>query len=170
MNFKTIAIAACIGYGLWFSAVGGKRVSEENVKELYRAYASAYLNADGKALCDLFRDDVHGKFSSTAKSMPVNEVVSKASACSAVDDFYRSKKRLEETAGHPLFMNIDYTVESITIAPDKQSALVQVQLEMRVGDEQKALVDMRSTQIDVVKRSFGKMQFAQSDGSVSFYR
>lgn len=43
-------------------------------------------------------------------------------------------------------------------------------LELRLGTENTTLLDMRSTQTDVIKRSFGKAQFVQTDGVVRFYR
>jgi hypothetical protein len=170
MNIKLIALAACAGYGIWFTAIGGRQLTTEHVAALYQNYASAYDRGDGKAVCDLFSDDVRGRFFSTSRSMPVNEVVTKASVCSSVDDFYRSKKQLEEALGRELYTNIEYTINSITIAPDKKSATAEILMEMRIGTEQAALLDMRSTQTDVIKRSFGKAQFVQSDGSVSFYK
>jgi len=45
-----------------------------------------------------------------------------------------------------------------------------VLMEIRIGTEQGSLLDMRSTQVDVIKRNFGKAQFVQSDGSVSFFK
>ncbi|MCX9155648.1 hypothetical protein OPU71_05860 [Niveibacterium sp. 24ML] len=170
MKIKLILLAGCLGYGIWFAAVGGKRITQEHVAAIYHEYASAYDRGDGKAVCDLFSDGVHGKFSSTARSMPVNEVVTKASVCSSVDDFYRSKAVLEEQVGHELFTNIEYTIKSISIAPDEKSATAEVLMEFRIGTEQGSLLDMRSTQVDVIKRNFGKTRFTQSDGSVSFYR
>lgn len=170
MNLKWMALVACAGYGIWFAAVGGKRIDNEHVNSLYKEYAAAYLHADGKALCDLFGDNVHGAFSSKARSILVDEVVSKASACSSMDNFLLVKKELEASAGQELSMNIDYSVQSITIAPDRQSAVAEVLLETRVGHAQKALLDMRATRTDVIRRSFGKAQIVQSDGTVSFYR
>lgn len=170
MNIKFIAITACAGYGIWFSAIGGKQVTPEHVEALYRDYVSAFDRGDGKAVCDMFSDSMHGRFSSTSRTMPVREVVSKASACTSVDDFYRSKKQMEDILGHELHTNIEYTIKSISVAPDKKSASAEVLMEMRIGTEQGALLDMRSTQIDIIKRNFGKAQFVQSDGSVSFYK
>lgn len=170
MSFKWIVLAAFAGYGVWFAAVGGKRVDNDHVNALYKEYASAYLHADGKALCDLFHDNVYGAFSSRARSVLVDEVVSKASACSSMDTFLQVRRELEGSVGQALSMNIDYTVQSITIAPDRQSAVAEVLLETRVGNAQKALLDMRATRTDVIRRNFGKTQIVQSDGTVSFYR
>lgn len=170
MNLKLMALVACAGYGIWFAAIGGRQLSPEHVQTLYRDYASAFDRGDGQAVCDLFSDRVHGRFRSSSRTMPVNEVISKASACASVDDFYRTKKQLEDTVGHELHTNIEYTIQSIAIAPDKKTATVEVLMEMRIGTEQGALLDMRSTQTDVIQRRFGKAEFVQSDGSVSFFR
>lgn len=170
MSLKWLALAACIGYGAWFASVGGKRVDPEHVNALYRDYAKAYQTADGKAACELFGDELHGSFTSKAQSRLVNEVVSKATACASVDNFYQAKTQLEASVGQELSVNIDYSVQSITISPDKRSAIAEVLIETRVGSAQKALLDMRSTQTDVIQRSFGKAKIVQSDGSVSFYR
>ncbi len=118
----------------------------------------------------MFSDSVHGRFSSTSRTMPVKEIVSKAVVCSAVDDFKRSKKQMEDAIGNELYTNIEYTIKSISVAPDKKSASAEVLMEIRIGTEQGALLDMRSTQVDVIKRNFGKAQFVQSDGSVSFFK
>lgn len=171
MNTKLlIAFAATAAYGLWYAAIGGRQITEGHVAALYRDYVSAFDRGDGKAVCDLFSDKVHGRFVSTSRTMPVKEVLDKAAACTAVDDFYRAKQQMEEAAGHELHTNFEYTLQSIDIAPDKKSARVQVRMEVRIGTERGALLDMRSTQTDIIQRRFGKAQFVQSDGSVSFYR
>jgi hypothetical protein len=170
MNIKFIAIAVCAGYGIWFAAIGGKQVTSEHVEALYRDYAAAFDRGDGKAVCDMFSDSVHGRFNSTSRTMPVKEVVSKAVVCASVDDFKRSKKQMEDAVGNELYTNIEYTIKSISVAPDKKSASAEVLMEIRIGTEQGALLDMRSTQVDVIKRNFGKAQFVQSDGSVSFFK
>lgn len=170
MNIKWIVIAAGVGYGIWFAAIGGRQVTTDHVEALYRDYASAIDRGDGNAVCELFSDNVRGRFTSTSRTMPVNEVVSKSSACTSVDDFYHTKMALENAAGEELHTNIEYTIKSVSIASDKKSATADVLMEIRVGTEQRVLLDMRSTQTDVIKRHFGKAQFVQSDGSVSFFR
>lgn len=170
MNLKLIALFGCIGYGIWFATVDGKRVTEQHVEALYRDYLAAYDRGDGKAVCELFSDNFSGQFSSTSRSMPVQEVMSKTAACSAVDNFKQSKLKLENAVGHELHTNFEFNIKSITIAPDKKSATVDAQLETRIGTEQGPVLDMRSKQTDVIRRSFGKAQFVQSDGVVSFFK
>lgn len=171
MNIKFLVVTAtCVAYGVWFALIGGKQVSTEHVEALYKDYASAFDRGDGKAVCALFSDRIHGKFTSTSRTMPVRESIDKKAVCSSVEDFYRTKKQLEAAAGAELYTNIEYTIKSISIAPDKKSASAQVLMEMRIGTERGPLLDMRSTQTDVIQRTWGKTQFVQSDGSVSFYK
>ena len=170
MNLKLVALVACGAYGAWYVAIGGRQISEEHVRDLYHDYWSAFDKGDGKAVCSLFSDDVSGNFKSTSRSMHVKESIDKATACSAVDDFYQSKKHLEESIGQDLHTNFEYTIKSISISPDKKSATVEVLTEVRIGTEQKSLLDMRSDQVDKIKRSLGRAQFVQSDGTVSFYK
>ncbi|BEU94438.1 nuclear transport factor 2 family protein [Acidovorax sp. DW039] len=165
--FLVVGAAAAGG---WYGAVGGKKVTQAHVQSLYHDYMSAFDRGDGIAVCDLFSADVRGKFKSTSRTMPVNEVVSKASSCAAVDNFLASKAKLEQATGRELHTNVGYTIHNITIAPDGKSATAEVLLEFRIGTAEGALLDMRSTQVDVIKRNWGKSQFVQSDGSVSFFR
>lgn len=170
MNFKAIGLLVCIGYGIWYLAIGGKQLNEQQVADLYRDYVSAFDRADGKAVCELFSDQVQGRFKSTSRTMPVKEVVDKASVCTAVDEFYRDKKTMEDAVGHELYTNIEYTIHKITVSPDRRTATAEVLLEMRIGTESGPLLDMRSTQTDVIQRSLGKAHFVRTDGTVSFYR
>lgn len=170
MNMKAIAVVGCLAYGIWYAAIGGRQINEGHVRDLYKEYWSAFDRGDGKAVCELFSDTVSGRFTSTSRSMPVKETLDKAAACSSVDDFYQAKKQLEEKAGEELYTNFEYTIKSIEISPDNKTATVEVLTEMRIGTERGALLDMRSSQIDKVKRSFGQARFSQSDGTVSFYR
>src|SRR5450830_1570852 len=171
MNRQTIFILiAAVAFGAWYAKVGGRKVTKEHVEALYSDYISAFDRGDGEAVCKLFSDDVSGRFRSTSRSMPVNEVTSKASACSAVDNFKTAKARLEQAVGREPYTNLEYTIGNITVAADGRSATAEVLLEFRIGTEESAILDMRSTQVDVIKRNFGKSQFSQSDGTVSFYK
>ena len=170
MSIKFLILAACAGYGIWYAAVGGKQLDEKHVAALYRDYASAYDREDNEAVCELFSDRLHGQFSNKNRSPLVKPAISKASACSSVAEFYGLKRQLEGAAGHPLHTNINVSIQSITIAPDKKSATAEVLFEKRIGTETSTLFDMRSTQTDVIERDFGKAYFVQSDGSVSFFK
>ena len=170
MNLKFFALAACAGYGIWYATVGGRQLDEEHVAALYRDYGSAYQREDEKAVCDLFSDKVHGRFDNKNRSPLVQPVVSKASACASVAEFHGLKRQLEAAAGHALHTNINVSIQSVSIAPDKKTATAEVLFEKRIGTENATLFDMRSTQTDVIERDFGKASFVQSDGSVRFFK
>jgi hypothetical protein len=169
MRLMAIVMLGCAAYGAWYVAVGGKRLNEEQVRDLYQQYHAAFEREDAKAVCDMYDDKISGQFSSTSKAYPVKESLDKASACSAVADFYETKHKLEEKTGHALETNFDVHVQSIELSADRQTATVEVLTEMRIGTEQASIVDMRVQHTDKVTKNLGKARFLQSDGSASFF-
>lgn len=156
--------------GIWYAAIGGKKIDESHVRQWYADYLAAFDRQDGKAACALFDAKVSGRFRSGSPSIPVKEIVDKASVCAAVDEFHEAKRKLEAAAGTELYTNFELTVNAITISPDRKTATAEVLVEMRVGTAQRALLDMRSTQTDVMTRHLGKTRVVQSDGVVRFFR
>ena len=169
MRLMAIAVFGCAAYGAWYAAIGGKRIDEEQVRELYQQYHAAFQREDAKAVCDMYDDKITGRFSSSSKAYPVKETLDKASACSAVSDFYETKRKLEEKTGKALDTNFDVHIESIEISADRRTATVDVLTEMRIGTEQASIVDLRVHHIDKVTKNLGKVRFVQSDGTASLF-
>jgi len=169
MNIKAIALVGLAAYGIWYATIGGKRIDEADVSGLYKDYWAAFDKADGKAVCDLFTDKVTGHARSTARSMPVAENFDKQVACTSVEDFYKTKKKLEDAMGEEMFTNVEFHIKSITISPDKKRATVEVHSEMRIGTEQRSYLDMRVDHTDEVVKSWGKPRFDKTDSVVSFF-
>ncbi|MBL8404817.1 MAG: hypothetical protein JNL16_09790 [Dechloromonas sp.] len=170
MGFRRLIVVGCIAFGIWFVVIGGKKIEEKHIYDLYNEYTAAFASEDAKKVCDMFDDKVTGHFQSTSRSMPVRPSITKSAACSSVDEFYQSMRKLEEATGQELYANFEYTIKNIEISPDKKTATVNVLMEMRVGTENGALLDMRSNQTDVINRNLGKVRFVQSNGSVSFFK
>jgi hypothetical protein len=171
MNVKNIFIlTVVIIVGTWYFKVGGSKVSRAHVEVLYADYMAAFDRGDGKAVCEFFSKEVSGSFQSTSKSFPVNEHITKESVCSSVDNFQAAKDQLEKAVGHELYTNFEYTINDVAISPDGKSATAKVVLEFRIGTEQRSILDMRSTQVDVIERSLGKTYFKKTSGTVSFFR
>ena len=170
MNIKTIAIAILAGYGIWYTAVGGRQLDERKVSALYGELYSAYAKEDEKAICALYGDELAGGFTSRVRSPLVYADFTKAQACASSGDFFRLKQQLETATGKTLYANVDLSIKSISISSDKKTATVDVLVEKRIGTPQELLFDMRATQTDVVQRDFGKAFFTRSEGTVNFYK
>lgn len=170
MNGKLILVLAAAGAVTWYGVVGGKKVDEDKVQSMYRDYMSAFDRGDAKAVCDYFHEKLTGEVRYQTRVFPPQQPIDKAKACASVDEFRDAKRKLEEQVGHELYTNLGMTIQSIKVAPDKKSAEVEVLLEMRIGTEQGALLDARSTQRDVVKANWGKLQFVESHAVVRYYQ
>lgn len=172
MNLKMIVLIICVGYGIWFSTIGGKQINEEHVLALYEQSGSAFMRADGKAYCDLISGDMSGKITSKVPSFlpPVAETLNKENLCASVDKFYQIKEQMEKVAGQDLYVNYSYTIKSISISADKKIATAEVQSEIRVGTERGALLVVQGHKIDKIKRSFGKAKFFQGEGEAIYLK
>ncbi len=170
MTGKLILVLAVAGAVTWYGFIGGKRVDEEKVQIMYQDYMSAFDRGDAKAACDYFHEKLTGEVRYQTRVVPALQSITKARACVAVDEFRDAKRKLEEQVGHELYTNLGMTIQSIKVAPDKKSAEVEVLLEMRIGTEQGALLDARSTQRDVVKANWGKLQCVESHAVVRYYQ
>jgi hypothetical protein len=99
----------------------------------------------------------------------VEETVTKEDACESTKKFFDMKAEMEEKTGQELFINTEYMIDSIELASDRKSAVVEVSSEIRVGTERLLLVKINGTQTDTVIRDAGKIKFLSSDADVSFY-
>ncbi len=170
MNGKLILLIAGAAAVAWYGLIGGKKVDEDKVQAMYRDYMSAFDRGDSKAVCEFFHEKLTGEVRYQSRVVPELQTVNKAKACAAVDEFRDAKQKLEAQVGHELYTNLGMTVQSIKVAADKKSAEVEVLLEMRIGTEQGALLDARSTQRDVIKANWGKLQFVESHALVKYYQ
>jgi hypothetical protein len=153
---KKILSLALLGYGIWFGVIGGKRIDEKHVHNLYRHAAIALTNNDGDAYCSLFADDVQVTIEVKMPGFPTTkETMGKEKICGALDRFYETKEKMEQTTGIELFINHEYKIISISISPDRKVATVEVDDEIRIGTERGAWLTMRTTQTDRIRRSFG---------------
>lgn len=170
MNIKLITILGVVIIAAWYSYVSGRKVDEAHIRTLYMTYLNAFDNGDGKAACELFDDKVTGHFYSTSRFVNVDENITKAAACAAVDDLYKKKRDIEAAIGEKMYTNFECTIKSIVISPDERTATVQLLMVTRIGTEKKAYLDMRSEQTDIIVRNFGKTKILETNGSVSFYQ
>jgi hypothetical protein len=170
MIAKLILVLAGAAAVAWYGLVGGKKVDEDKVQAMYRDYMSAFDRGDAKAVCDFFHEKLTGEARYQSHVTPAIQTLNKAKACAAVDEFRETKQKLEAQVGQELYTNLEMTVQSVNVAVDKKSAEVEVLLEMRIGTEQRPLLDARSTQRDVVKANWGKLQFVESHAVVKYYQ
>jgi ketosteroid isomerase-like protein len=164
---KKALLLLILGAAAWYYLVEGRKVKESHVRALYDHYWAAVDDNDSDAVCKMFDD----KFSSVVRTRtpagPVEERGTKQTACEGTEKFFELKKKMEERSGQTLYVNTEYTVDSITVNADGKSATARMVSEVRIGTEQRAFLTMRETQTDTIIRRYGRARFLDSDGEIS---
>jgi len=163
-------ILAIIAGALWFYFIGGRTLDEQQVKNAYASYWSAFDSGDQKAACDLFAKEFSATIKTRAPTGMVNETATKEAACKGITEFYAMKDSMAQKAGEELYVNIEYTVDGISIAPDKKSATARVTSEIRIGTEKRLFLKINEVQTDTLKRELGKTQFVATEGTIKMGR
>lgn len=171
MVMKAAALLGLGGLAAWYVLVGGRQIDEEQARAIYRDYLAAFDAADAKAFCKLHDPKIDGRNRyASQRVMPVHEQVDQQSACALVKEFHQRKAELEASTGEEMYTTLELNIQSVTIAPDRKSAQVELLFEARIGTEHKPLLDMRSQRSDTLTRWLGKASLRHSDGLISFYR
>ncbi|GHT80700.1 hypothetical protein FACS1894116_00330 [Betaproteobacteria bacterium] len=167
MSFKTIVLVLAVGYGVWFAAIGGKQINEDQVWKLYQQSRDAFSNRDAKAYCGMISDDMSGEIEviSPASRTGKNTVsVNKEMLCSSLDEFYQNKEKIEKATGKEITFSIFQKLNSVSISPDKKVATAELEAELRMGIEGGALLlSVKSYQTDKIRRNFGKAKFFHTE-------
>ncbi|MDR2689481.1 MAG: hypothetical protein LBB76_06950 [Azoarcus sp.] len=164
---KKIIFLIFAGYGIWFAAVGGKRLDEDIVRDFYRQAADALINNDSEAYCKLIDDDMHGNSKFWMPSRPTIpsafQQFGKKEACDSLAVIQQMKEQAQLLAGISLHINYEYTIESISISPDRKTATVELHDEFRIGTEREAMLIMRSRQTNQIRRNLGRAKIFHSN-------
>jgi hypothetical protein len=167
MRLPLLIILLC--GALWYYFIEGRRMNETHVREAYALYWDAFHDDKRGTICNMFDK----RFTATVRTMtpagPVEETATKENACEGTKKFFDLKAEMEEKTGQELFINTEYTIDSIELASDRKSAVVEVSSEIRMGTERMLLMKINGTQTDTVIRDAGKIKFLSSDADISFY-
>ncbi|MDR1888863.1 MAG: hypothetical protein LBQ81_05710 [Zoogloeaceae bacterium] len=166
MSLKVIVLIICIGVVIWFVTIGRVQITEENVRALYEQSEAAFERADGKAYCDLFSDDMSGKFTSRAPSAPISnttDTINKRFVCASVARFYSSQEEMARKAGRLINVKRSYETKSISISPDKKSATAEVQTDIRWVADIGEIMILKIHQNDQIEIKSGKIKFSKRE-------
>ncbi len=170
MPFMRIPLLVILLCGaLWYYFIEGRRMDEGRIRDAYALYWGAFYDDNRDAICNMFDKRFTATVTTMTPAGQVEETANKEVACDGTKKFFDMKKDMEEKIGQELFINTEYTIDNIELAPDRKSAKVAVSSEIRVGTEQRLFMKINGVQTDTVIRDAGKIKFLSSDAEISFY-
>ena len=148
----------------WWYFVGGRQLSEEQVRAFYRDMEIATLNRQPDDLCALLAPDFQSAGTFEVGQQRRSQVQDKAQACEAYRDLYDRWDKLGEKMGGTLQLDANHAIHSVTISADKKSATVDISHSLDVAG---SIMNMRSHTTDTLIRRQGRVLLLRSEGTGS---
>jgi hypothetical protein len=156
MKILFVLIAIVGGAGWWYF-VGGRRLSESDVREFYVQQEQATLERSPGKLCDLLDDGFIGIQPGTAGGASRD----KKQQCGDYRGMFAVFDRMGAQLGGQLQLDYSYKINSIEISPDRQSASVDANYSLDVAG---SVMNIRSRSTDSLVQRFGKTLMVRSEG------
>jgi hypothetical protein len=156
-----------VGLGAWWYQVGGRQLSDEQVRAFYQQQEAAFVGRLPEKLCDALDDQfyVERQISSSDQSFLKN--TNKSQICEEYKEMYKNIDALEKRNGVKLPIEYSYLIYKVEIAPDKKSAVVDIWYALDVAN---SLINIRSRLTETLIRKNGKVKVVRSDGTMVYGR
>jgi hypothetical protein len=160
---KKVLFLILIAGGAWWYFIGGRQINETQVRDYYQQQQAATLKRQPQALCDLLGEDFRASGGAMAGGRASAVSLDKKQACDGYHNLYRQFDQLGEKMGGMLQLDYSYTLDSITIAADKKSALVEMSYTLDVAG---SVMNIRARSTETLARRNGKTLMLDSDSKV----
>jgi hypothetical protein len=161
---KLLLLIVFIAAVAWWYFVGGRSLSEANVRDFYRAFEAATLERKPEDICSLFADDFRSTGTVAVGTQSRTDSQDKAETCESYRKLYQSWDQLGEKMGGTLQLDSNYEIHSIDIAADHKSATVDVSNSLDVAG---SIMNIKGRSTDTLIRRNGKVLMLHSVGSGS---
>lgn len=142
-----------------------RRMTDSSIRESYRTQVDAFARFDAVPLCAAM-DDSYVNTVTLRGSSGIQMSRDKTSACNELTMSLRQLKRLSDRTGGMLAPDFDYEITSITLAPNRKSATVEISSTLRMGRSTLA----RTRSVDHLIRRNGYIRSVASEDSTWLYQ
>ncbi|MGV8959017.1 MAG: nuclear transport factor 2 family protein [Stenotrophomonas sp.] len=152
-----VALAAAAGFYL----LGGNRLDEQQVRDFYQRAEQAMLALDDEMLCSKLAEDFQQTITNAGEADEVPATADKAGYCDNTRQTMAQLRHVRDTMAGRAPMHYSQTVESVTVAPDRRSAQVQMRATLELPG-----MRLTSHSHDTVVRRRWKLYDLRSDAVI----
>jgi hypothetical protein len=156
---KQIVIVVALCVGAWFFFVGGRKLDEKMVREYYEKEAHAILSRDPERLCKQFSRKAVVESKVTLMGRTLETSYDRDGACEAAKQSFEMFRLVGDRMGGILTIEYDYHIDSIEVAIDRKSALVEGTSVLKMGE---AALQYRTAYVQRLEREFGQVRLVHS--------
>ena len=161
---KLLLVIVAIAVGAWWYFVGGRKLSDADVRGFYRDYEIATLDRKPEDLCALLADGFESRGSVALGGASRASSLTRSQTCDGYRDLYAAWEKLGEKMGGTLQLDSSYEVSNVQIAPDGKTATADVSSSLDVAG---SVMNLKSRTRDTLIRRHGKVLLLRTEGSGS---
>jgi len=157
---KQIAIVLALCVGAWYFFIGGRKLDEAMVRKYYEAEAHAIYSRDAEKLCKQLSKKAVIQSRTVMMGQAQESTNDREQACDAARKTFKLFESVGERMGGILTIEYEYHIDSIEIASDRKSAVVEGTSVLKMGE---AAMQFRSSFTQRLERELGQMRLVRGD-------
>ncbi len=159
-----VLLIILIALSLWYFDFS-RRMTDTSIRESYQVQAEAFARFDALPLCAAM-DESYVNTVTLRGSNGIGMTRDKTSACSELTLSLHQLGQLSKRTGGMLAPDFDYEITSITLAPNRKSATVEISSTLRMGRTTLS----RTRSVDHLIRRNGQIRSVACDDSTWVYQ
>ena len=161
---KLLLIVIAVAVAGWWYFVGGRKLSDADVRGFYRDYEAATLGRKPDELCALLADGFESSGTVALGGGVRASSQTKAQTCDSYRELYAAWEKLGETMGGTLQLDSNYEVSDVKVSADGKSATAQVASSLDVAG---SIMNIKARTRDTLIRRNGKVMLLKTEGAGS---
>nr|WP_315494132.1 hypothetical protein [uncultured Rhodoferax sp.] len=162
MKIFLVLVACAVGGWYWF--VGGRQISESDVRSYYTKELLFLDDGNSKEMCASLDEKYSSRMIQISAAGRVVEETDKAKSCQAIEALVETVKKLNDQFGGGVVTNTEDNLDKIEISSDKKTATVSVRSIFKVGTEKVLMIKMTSNTTETFVKRNGKLLRLRAEG------
>ena len=131
---KLIVLLAILAGLAWWYFDGSRRMTEDMVRENYRAEHEALVQFDAPSLCKHLADDFQATDTVSSGGDAVEKQLDRQGYCDDLTKSLEAMQRLSNVSRGRVVPEFNTEIKDITLAPNRKMASVELVTTMKLGD------------------------------------
>jgi hypothetical protein len=161
---KKLILIGLIAAGGWWYFVGGRTLTDEQVRTFYQDVERATLMREPERLCESLAEDFQSDDVASVGGRREKSSHNKTQTCDGYRDLYKSFDMIGTQMGGMVQLDSRYEIHSIQISPDGKNATADVSTSLDVAG---SIMNIRWRSTDTLIRRNGKVLVLRSQGKGS---
>ncbi|MBP1151265.1 hypothetical protein [Methylocaldum sp. RMAD-M] len=152
-----IAILAGVS---WYYFIGGRKISDDQVRAFYQMQTHATLSRNPEALCNLLDNDFESRGISVVYGQRTEVTQNKEETCAAYKQMYQGIADIGARLGGIATLGYEHHIDEVEVSSNRKSAIASVHFALTVAG---SVMQYRGHSKDTLIRRAGRVLLLRSE-------